>query len=79
MGENVVFIHRHVYQSDSNYQVCYHGDSNYQVCYHGDSNYQVCYHSVRKFDKNASLIVAKGGGRRGVLRGRSPPTLRSKQ
>ena len=44
--------------------------------YQVDSSYLVHYQSVRKFDKNASLIVAKGGGRRGVLGDGAPhPTL----
>ena len=47
--------------------------------YQVDSSYLVHYHSVRKFDKNASLIVAKGGGRRGVLGGRSPPPCVDKE
>ena len=41
--------------------------------YQVDSSYLVHYQSVRKFDKNASLIVAKGGDRRGVLGDAVPP------
>ena len=42
----------------------YKGGNSYQVCYQGGNSYQVCY----QVGKNASLIVAKGGGRRGNRR-----------
>ena len=45
---------RRVYQVGNSYQVCYQGGNSYQVCY--------------QVGKNASLIVAKGGGRRGNRR-----------
>ena len=45
---------RRVYQVGNSYLVCYQGGNSYLVCY--------------QVGKNASLIVTKGGGRRGNRR-----------
>ena len=55
---------RRVYQVGNSYQVYYQVGNSYQVCYQGGNSYLVCY----QVGKNASLIVAKGGGRRGNRR-----------
>ena len=55
---------RRAYKGGNSYQVYYQVGNSYQVCYQGGNSYQVCY----QVGKNASLIVAKGGGRRGNRR-----------